>query len=505
MLLFSLLRTGYRYWRGQRPLVRDMQAMVDYALRRRKRGLPAIPQGLGGRLRGVGGGSASNRRMQELQERKLRRTVEYAYRYVPFYRETMDELGLKPSDVQSLDDVRKLPITRREHLAANPGAFISTYPGLVPTVTAQTGGTTGRPLQIYLTTEELEYYATGEAFTGLVDGFLGPEEIYQTHFTVDEAVESIILTRAAQKAGTLMLTLGTIGTLDDHLESIFRERNIPGKKPKVSALMISPSHLWALTRRAEELGVDFSQSGLERINTGGAMVSDDLKQRVKDTWGIRLREGYGLTEAFTCVAGECGYSDRLHFSDMSGYAEVLDPETEQPVAPGEAGVLTMTTFYPDRELMPLLRYWTADMVILAPDRNCPCGLPTTQFLDIVGRADHMVKVGLQAFYPQEIGDSLLAFPELVRPPRFTLRTEQREDAQYALLDVEVQGLLSEGEREELARRIAEGIVLSRYYQVKMGAVKLEVSLRPEGDIEHPFAYKHRHAVFAPGASGVDST
>jgi phenylacetate-CoA ligase len=335
--------------------------------------------------------------LRELQERRLRRTVEYAYRHLPFYHQTMDELGLKRSDVQSLDDVRKLLISRGEQLAANPGAFISTYPGLVPAVTAQTGATTGRPLQIYLTTEELEYCATGGAFTGTVDRFLGPEEICRAHFTVDEAVESIILTRAAQKAGTLMLTLGTIGTLDDYLESSFREGHIPGKKPMVSALMISPSHLWALTRRAEELGVDFAQSGLERINTGGAMVGDDLKQRVKDTWGIRLREGYGLTETFSCADGECGHGDRLDFTDMTGYAEVLDPETEQPVATGQAGVLTMTTFCPDRELMPLLRCWTTDVVILAPDRNCPCGLPTTQFLDILGRADHMVKVGLQAF------------------------------------------------------------------------------------------------------------
>jgi phenylacetate-CoA ligase len=472
--------------------------MLAYVRGRRERGLPALPQGLSGRFQGMSGGSTF-RRMRQLQERKLRKTVEYAYRYVPFYRETMDRAELKPADVRSLDDVHKLPITRREQLAANTPAFISTYPGLVPTVTAQTGGTTGRPLQIFLTTEELEFYATGEAFTGLVDGFLGPQEIYQTHFTVDEAVESIILTRAAQKAGTLMLTLGTTGTLDDHLESIFRERHIPGKRPKVSGLMISPSHLWALTRRAMELGVDFGESGLERINTGGAMVSDDLKQRVLDTWGIRLREGYGLTEAFTCVAGECSQHDRLHFSDMSGYAELLDPETEEPVTPGQPGVLTVTTFYPDRELMPLLRYWTDDVIIEDPERSCPCALPTTQFLDIVGRADHMVKVGLQAFYPQEIGDSLLAFSELVKPPRFTLRAEQREDAQYALLDVEVQSSLSEEEWEPLRQRIAEGIVLSRYYQVKMGAVKLEVSLRPEGGIEHPFAYKHRHAVFAEGS------
>ena len=85
-------------------------------------------------------------------------------------------------------------------------------------------------------------------------------------------------------------------------------------------------------------------------------------------------------------------------------------------------------------------------------------------------------------------------------PRLTLRTEQRGNAQYALLDVEVQGLLSEEEWEELAKRIAEGIVLIRYHQAKMGAVKLEVNLCPEGDIEQPFGYKSRLAVFAHSES-----
>jgi phenylacetate-CoA ligase len=249
------------------------------------------------------------------------------------------------------------------------------------------------------------------------------------------------------------------------------------------------------------MGMDFRDSGLKRISTGGTMVSDDLKQRVLETWGIPLSEGYGLTEALTVVAGECGQSDRMHFTDMSGYAEVLDPETEEPVPAGQPGVMTVTTFYPDRELMPLLRYWTDDLVIMSPDRICACGLPTTQIVDIVGRVDHMVKVGPQPFYPQAIGDSLLAFRELVLPPRFTLRTEQRGDTQHAILDVEVESSVSPQDEEALCQRIKEGVVVSRYWQVEAGLIKLEVNLLPAGSMEHPFPYKHRHLVLAQRESG----
>lgn len=125
-----------------------------------------------------------------------------------------------------------------------------------------------------------------------------------------------------------------------------------------------------------------------------------------------------------------------------------------------------------------------------------CGAAGTQIVDIVGRADQMVMVGGLNYYPQEVGDSLLAFPELARPPRFTLRTEDQADAQVAILDVEVAGELGAEEGAALSRRIAEGVSISRYWQVRLGAVRVEVRLHRAGSLERPFAYKH-----TPGAVG----
>jgi len=493
MLLLSMIRTGWRYWRGQRPHVEDMEQIARYMRNRRARGLLAVPGPFAGSMRGFGG-SRTSKRLEELQTRKLRRTVEYVYRYVPYYREAMDAMGVKPADVRSLADVRKLPITRREQLCESNSAFISRYPGLIPSIAVQTGGTTGKPVRVYMTNEEMHYYAVGEAITGMMVGFLGPAEIMQRHFSAEPSITGTIMTAAAHKAGTLVIVPDHSDTLDDHVESIFCERDIPGKKPKVSLLMISPAHLWALTRRAEEMGMDFGESGLRRIQTGGSLVTADLKRRVQDTWGVALHEGFGLTEVLSCAAGACDQSDRLHFTDMTGYAEALDPQTQEPVPAGEPGVLAITTFYPDRELMPLLRYWTDDVVVLSPQRTCACGVPTTQIVDIVGRRDCMVTVGVRNFYPQAIGDSLLAFPELELPPRFVLRTEQRRDAQDAILDVEVKAGVSEDDRQRLVQRIRDEIILSRYWEVKIGVVNLVVNLRSAGSIEHPFPYKHADLV-----------
>jgi phenylacetate-CoA ligase len=425
-----------------------------------------------------------------LQARQLRATVAYVYRYVPFYRQAMDALGVAPADVRSQDDVYKLPITRREQLCENTEAFISRYPGLVPTVPVYTGGTTGRPLEVYLTTEELRYYTASRALSYLRSGLLGPWGILQLHQSLDNSMEGLITSMGARLAGALVLTIGDKGTLDDHVESIFKERHIPGKRAKVTGLVTPPSHLWALTHHAQEMGVDFQESDLRWIITGGAAVSEDLKQRVSETWDVRLFETYGLREVVTNSAYQCPRSERLHFSDPGAYAEVLDPETEEPVPAGQPGVLALTTFYPYRELMPLLRYRTEDLVVLSPDPVCVCGTATTQILDIVGRADHVILVGENMFYAQAIGDSLLPFRQLVLPPRFTLRTEQREAAQCVVLDVEVANTLSPRERHQLCQRIKDDVVISRHWEVRCGSVQLEVNLCPAGSIETPFPYKH---------------
>lgn len=487
MALVPMLRTQLRYWRGQRARVSDLEQIVDYMRRRRARGLAALPFGFGQRMQRPARRDPDQ--LRALQGRRLRRTVEYAYRYVPFYRQALDARSVTPADIRSLADAIKLPITQREQLEENTAAFISRHPDALPSAVSKTSGTSGKRLSVYLTPEEIRYYTVTRAMGWLRTGRLGPTDIVQINQNLTGSLSAVMTTMAAHMVGALVLTPGLRGTLDDHLESIFEERHIPGKKPKVSVLFIYPTHLWSLTRHAQEKGVDFQSSGLEHIATGAAPVSDDLRQLVLDTWGISLRETYGMNDVVPLFASQCRVSQRLHFPDSVAYAEALDPETQAPVPGGHPGVLTVTTFYPHRQLMPLLRYWTEDLVRLSPDPVCACGTTTTQVLEIVGRADHMVTVGAWNIYPQMVGDSLRGFPELAMPPRFALRTEQREDAQYAILDVEVAESYWLRDDHELQRRIEQGVVFGRSSEVQAGSVKVQVNLHPAGSIEQAFPYK----------------
>ncbi len=487
-MIIAALRSVWRIYRGLRPHPSDLDRIITGLRNRQRRKRSTVSTGwlnLLARSNPI----KQSQRLQRFQLRKLKNTVKYIYQYVPYYREQLDTLGVKPGDIKSLEDIRKLPITHRSVLQERRDDFISREPGLSPVLEFKTSGTTGERLMIYLSENEFHYYAAAEAISGLISGTLRPTTIYQINLSLDESAASVISTRAAQMAGALVLNYGLTGTVEDHVKSIFLERNIPGKDKKVSVLFSAPPYLWTLTRKVEEMGWDFKQSGLKRILTGGAMVTETLKKHIKETWGIPLSEGYAMVEAPAIVAGECS-EGHMHFLDLTGYIEVLDPETCEPVPYGEEGVLVITEFYPEKETMPFLRYWTKDVVISGSGKICPCGIPTTYILDIVGRVDQRITLGGYKYYPQEIGDSLLGIPGLISPPRFKITTAEGEDGQFVYLDVERIDTLSGMEQEELEKDIYQKIAFVDNPFWKIGVVKVKVNIVPPNTIADPFKYKH---------------
>jgi len=487
-MFFASIRSIWRLYRGQRPRPSDLDTIVR-KLRKRQ-----------GRKRQTSSSSRSNivprmdpnkmaERMRKFQLRKLKNTVEYVYTYTPYYRHQMDRMGVKPSDIKSLDDVRKLPITYRNTLQQHRDEYISQKPGLSVFQEFKTSGTTSEKLVMYLCEDEFHFYAASEAIIGLLSESMGPSTIYQVHLPLETSSAAIISTRAARMAGSLVINYGLTGSLEEHVKSIFKDRTIPGKDNKVSLLFASPAYLWILTQKAEDMGMEFKQSGLKQIMTGGAMVTKELKDRVKETWGIQLREGYAMVEAPAVGATECP-EGRMHFIDVTGYIEVLDPETKEPVSDGDEGILVITEFYPEKEMMPLLRYWTQDLVIAGSKELCPCGTPTSYIMDILGRADQSIIFGGTNFNPQEIGDSLLGIPGLVLPPRFKVSIKEDENGQSANVDIESFEQLSISELNKLKKNVEEKIIFASSPFHKFGVVGINVNILPAGTIKEPFSYKH---------------
>jgi phenylacetate-CoA ligase len=479
---FSAFRTLGRIALGKRPRQQDLDRIVRDLRSRLARGKSIRRPKIG-----FGSSAAAERRLRAFQLRKLKRTVAYAYKHVPYYRRTLNAAGIRPADIKTLADFRRLPITHRTDLQSQRDDFISRAPGLSAAMHMTTGGTTGKPIEILLTPEELDCYVSIQAISGMLYNFLGPKHIVQVHLPLEASINAQISSAAAQVSGALVMNLGVSGSLDEHLDSILKTQTIPGKFSKVSDVYAAPGYFWALTARAEQRGLDCKQSGLRRLFTGGATVSPALKQRVKQTWGVPLYEAYSMTEILPTAAIECDHG-RLHFLDASGLVEFLDPETQLPVKPGEPGIAVFTTFYPDRELMPVLRYWSKDLMIPSTS-PCPCGNVATGIDKILGRPDQMIVIGTENFYPQPIGDVLTSFRELVQPPRFHVRTEERADAYSVVVEVECAETLADTAAKELAKKIQEILPINTSAHVVAGIVKTEVYLVPAGSIQKPFRYK----------------
>lgn len=468
---------------GRPPAQRDLDEIVR-TLRRRLIAGKTIRPPSGPKL----SPAFLQRRLRALQLRKFRRTLKYVSRHVPFYERQLLAAGVQAGDLRSLEDVQKLPLTYRADFEPAPQDFISRAPGMTPSVYMSSGGTTKAPLVGYLTPDEFERYTSLQAIAGMTYGFLGPQHITQMHQSFDGTISSKIYNLAAFKSGTLVLTPGLSGQLDVHLDSLLKRRDLPGKLPQVTVLSGAPGLIWALAERSLERGYGPKDFSLRRVFATGAKVSEALKAKVKAAWDIQMFEAYSLTEVFPAGAFQCDHG-QLHFLDFSGFLEVLDPQTRRPVPPGGTGVAVITSFYPDRELMPVIRYWTDDLMRLPEKNLCPCGLVTTPIAEITGRLDYMINVGGQNVYPQPVGDALLTFPELVRPPRFQMRVEERPGAYVAIIEVELAAPLPEAARQALAKRISDATFSTMAIHAMAGVVKCEVRLLPAGTIDKPFPYK----------------
>jgi phenylacetate-CoA ligase len=489
MIFIPVVRSIQHFRKGQRPNERDLACIIDYLKKRQLSGKQFAFQRMEKLSTVLFKREKVKAFLVKLQLHKLRNTLNYAYQNVPIYRELFDQHHIKPEALKSLQDITRFPFTFKEQVDQRTADFFSREKGLSITVLTQTSGTTGNPTELYLTDHEYEYYTSITAIAGLLSGMYGPGEITAIFLPLGRSASANTTTCSAHKAGTLVLNLGGGGTLEQHVTEIFKTHQLPGKVSKVTSFHTTPAHLWALTHKALQMSMDFKKSKVKYIVMGGAIADKELKHLVKETWNAQLINIYGLVE--TAVAGgiECQYG-KMHLSDFGAYSEIIHPETKLPVAPGEEGILVTTPFYPDRILMPMIRYWTGDLVRLSVEQNCSCGQATLVLDEIIGRYDHMIILSSLNIYPQEIGNSLLKIEELALPPRFTVRTEKGPDAQIVILDIEYRKDLGLTVFESLKNRIRSEISFSQFWQIKLGSIRLEINLHPFGTLENTFPYKH---------------
>ena len=355
------------------------------------------------------------------------------------YRKLFNDSGVKPSNFKKFEDLQNLPFTTKDDLRKTQeveGGLGGHCCALMKDIIRiqGTSGTTGRPLFIGLTRNDVNLW--NELFARHAwTGGLRPEDILINPSNFTLFVGGLSECSGAESMGITVIPAPFISTGMDKFMEI-----VQNFRPTV--LFSTPSSTVFLEDAVRKiLKVEPSELGFKKGFMAGEALSDDERNRIEKTWGIVARNFYGLADVAADIAAECGNSQGLHFCGQDALVpELIDPETLEPVPmeTGAEGEIVFTTI--NREATPLIRYRVRDMVRVYMD-PCKCGRTSFRF-HIIGRSDDMIKVKginvfpsavkgvIQSFVPDTTGEFRIVLPHA--GPSFgenlTIKVEIRENS-----------------------------------------------------------------------------
>lgn len=334
--------------------------------------------------------------IRAVQERRLRAAVERAYA-VPFYRRQWDAAGVKPADIQTRADLKKLPMYTvediRQSVDAHPpfGDYVGpdVRAGGVPWRIHSSGGTAGEPRPTFYSPWDREVGNILRARSYYWHGFKPGDVVmntllYSTHNAAYSAHEALW-----QWLGCIPVTTsaGVVTRTTRALEI--------AQKWQVNALVGFPEYLIYMAQVAKDMGLEVGRDlPLKLIECFG---KSDL---VREAWGVPAYDTYGMHEV-QAISSECPYAGGHHIWEDAFIVELVDPETYEPVAPGELGTMIVTALYKDA--YPIIRYDIKDVTRLWPQGQCDCGSWMQKIDPIHGRSDFMVKLRGVNVWPEGCG------------------------------------------------------------------------------------------------------
>jgi phenylacetate-CoA ligase len=347
---------------------------------------------------------ASVAEINAYQEKALQGLLQYVNDKSPFYQQWFKQHGIQPANISQLSDLQQIPPVSKTELQRYNQQFYC-VPRTAILDYSNTSGTEGDAVTIPLSEKDLERLAYNEAISFACAGG-SSEEVYQLTTTTDRRfMAGLAYVMGARKLGAGMVRVGP-GIPELQWKTI--------QEVQPTALIVVPSFLLKLIEWAENHGVDFRNSSVKKAICIGESIRhadfspNAMGRRILEKWNIGLYSTYASTEmatAFTeCEAGRGG-----HFHPELIITELLD-NNNQPVAPGEAGELTITTL--GVEAMPLIRFKTGD-ICRKHEEVCSCGRTTYRIGPVVGRKNQMIKYKGTTLYPPSLFNVLDHTPQVV--------------------------------------------------------------------------------------------
>ncbi|MDZ4164680.1 MAG: phenylacetate--CoA ligase [Smithellaceae bacterium] len=413
--------------------------------------------------------SMSREELEKFQLAKLQETAAWVYDRVPFYRQQMEKRKIKPADIRSLPDVSLLPFTVKTDLRDNYPFGLCAVPLTEVARIHASSGTTGKPITGPYTKEDLEQWTECMARNLFAAG-VRSDDIMQNAYGHGLFTGGLGFHQGATRIGCTLVPTSSGMT----------ERQIMLMQDfGTTVLGCTPSYALTIAERAEELGVDLRTLPLRVGIFGAEPWTVGMRKEIEERMGIKAMEAFGLTElGGPGTSYDCEAQNGLHINEDHFLAEIVDPETLQPLPLGAEGELILTSL--QRRAMPMIRYRTKDITKLTRDR-CDCGRTFVRMEKVYGRSDDMLIISGVNVFPSQIESVLLEIEEV--EPQYLLVVTKKGYLDQLAVKVEAKREvydLGPEKRKEVEKKISHHIRAILGIGVNVALVEPKSMVRSEG-------------------------
>ena len=369
---------------------------------------------------------ASRDYLHAVQSARLIRMVKNAYEHVPFYKKKLDAIGLKPEDIHTIDDVRKLPFTVKTDLRDNYPFGLFAVPQSELVRIHASSGTTGKQTVVGYTRHDIDIWAEGAARALAAAGATKEDRIHVSYgyglFT-----GGLGLHYGAEYMGATAIPVSSGNT----------KRQVQILQDFGSNfLCCTPSYAMFIGETVRDMGIDPKTLALRGGLFGAEPWTDNKLREIERLLDIKAYDIYGLSEiAGPGVAYDCEMQNGLHINEDNFYPEVIDPDTLEPLPDGEYGELVFTCI--GKEALPLIRYRTRDICAITHEM-CACGRTTVRMTKPKGRSDDMLIIRGVNVFPSQVEHVLL---ELGMDPNYLILVDRQNNLDTMEVQVEMNAKL----------------------------------------------------------------
>ncbi|MBR6410980.1 MAG: phenylacetate--CoA ligase [Clostridia bacterium] len=412
--------------------------------------------------------TASRERIIEIQNEKLVKQIRRVWDAVPYYRKKMMDAGVTPDDIKSIEDIKKLPFLSKSDLRDSYPYGMLAMPLSECVRIQSTSGTTGKRVVAFYTQHDLDLWEDCCA-RAIVAAGGSKEDVCQVAYGYGLFTGGAGLHGGSHKVGCLTVPTSSGNT----------ERQIMFIMDlKATILCCTPSYASYLGEAMKEMGYGPDDIPLKAGIFGAEPWSEEMRRSIQDTLGIKAYDIYGLTEiSGPGVAFECSEQHGMHINEDHFYAEIIDPDTGEPLPEGSQGELVFTCL--DKEAFPMIRYRTRDICVLTRE-PCSCGRTHVRMRKPQGRTDDMLIIRGVNVFPSQIETVLL---NQGYAPNYQILVDRVNNTDTFEVRVEMTPEMftdNIGEITERQSKLSEGLLSMLGIKAKVSLVAPKTITRSEG-------------------------